>query len=65
MIRMRTTLILDDNLYDQAKKATGISEKTRLIHLGLEALVKNLADLKLAKLYGAVKRAKATHRRRQ
>lgn len=65
MMHMRTTLILNDELYNQAKLATGIVEKTRLIHLGLEALVKQQADLRLAKLYGAVKNAKAPRRKRQ
>lgn len=64
MICMRTTLIIDDELYSKAKKSTGVAEKTRLVHMGLEALIKNRADLKLAKLYGAIHQAKAARRRR-
>lgn len=36
---MRTTLNLDDELLEQARKSTGVKEKTRLLHLGLEALI--------------------------
>ena len=36
---MRTTLNLDDALLEQARKSTGVKEKTRLLHLGLEALI--------------------------
>lgn len=64
IMHMRTTLILDDTLYLQAKKATGVDEKTRLIHMGLEALIKNMADVRLSRLYGAIKKAKLPRRRR-
>lgn len=36
---MRTTLNLDDALLEQARKSTGVKEKTRLLHLGLQALI--------------------------
>ena len=61
---MRTTLNLDEKLYHDAVKATGIEEKTRLIHKGLEALVRTAAYRKLANLQGAVKNAKAPPRRK-
>jgi Arc/MetJ family transcription regulator len=35
----RTTLNLDDELLAKAQNYTGITEKTRLVHLGLEALI--------------------------
>ena len=36
---MRTTLNLDDELIARARESTGVQEKTRLLHLGLEALI--------------------------
>lgn len=63
-MHMRTTLILKDDLYEKARQATGIQEKTRLIHLGLEALVRQAALNRLAKLKGVFKNARAPHRRK-
>jgi len=60
---MRTTLILDDDLVAKAREYTGISEKTRLIHLGLEALIQREAALRLAALGGTARSAKAGRRR--
>ena len=61
---MRTTVILDDNLIAKAREYTGINEKTRLIHLGLEALIQREAARRLAALGGAARSAKAGRRRR-
>jgi len=61
---MRTTLILNDDLVAKAREYTGIKEKTRLIHLGLEALIQREAALRLAALGGAAPSAKAGRRRR-
>lgn len=36
---MRTTVNLDDRLLEEASEATGIKERTRLIHDGLRALI--------------------------
>ena len=36
---MRTTLNIEDSLVDQAARLTGITEKTALVRLGLEALI--------------------------
>ncbi len=36
---MRTTVNLDDRLLDEASKATGITERTKLLHDGLRALI--------------------------
>ncbi len=52
---MRTTLILDDELIATARELTGIEEKTKLIHMGLEALVQRAAAKRLSTL-GGVKR---------
>ena len=61
---MRTTVILDDDLVAKAREYTGINEKTRLIHLGLEALIQREAALRLAALGGTAHPAKAGRRRR-
>jgi Arc/MetJ family transcription regulator len=36
---MRTTLTLDDDLVAKASEATGIKERTQLLHDGLRALI--------------------------
>jgi Arc/MetJ family transcription regulator len=61
---MRTTLNLKEDLYKEAAKATGIQEKTKLIHLGLQALIRETAAKRLSRLFGTVKTAKAPPRRR-
>ena len=61
---MRTTLNLDDDLLDAARKATGQNEKTALIHLGLRTLVEQAARHDLAQLAGSAPRAQAPRRRR-
>ena len=37
---MKTTINLSDELMEQAAKYTGIQEKTKLVHLALETLIK-------------------------
>lgn len=61
---MRTTLNLDPEVYRQAAKATGVEEKTKLIHLGLKALIQESARKRLASLYGRIRKASAPSRRR-
>lgn len=36
---MRTTITLDDHLLDEASEATGVKERSQLIHDGLRALI--------------------------
>lgn len=36
---MRTTITLDDHLLDEAIEATGVKERSQLIHDGLRALI--------------------------
>ncbi len=36
---MRTTLNLDDDLLEDARRLTGVEERTALIHEGLRALI--------------------------
>jgi Arc/MetJ family transcription regulator len=63
-ICMRTTINLNDELVAKAQVYTGIKEKTRLIHLGLEALIQREAALRLAALGGTASGAKAGRRKR-
>lgn len=62
---MRTTLNLDDGLLDAALAATGESEKTKVIHLGLQALIRQTAAARLAGLGGTAPSAKAAPRKRE
>jgi hypothetical protein len=43
---MRTTLIIDQNLLEQASQLTGIRKKTALVRAGLEALIAREAGLR-------------------
>lgn len=61
---MRTTLNLDDSLLDLARKYTGETEKTALVHMGLKALVEREAARRLAALGGSNPAAAAARRRR-
>jgi Arc/MetJ family transcription regulator len=61
---MRTTLNIEDRLIDQAAKLTGITEKTALVRLGLEALIAAESAKRLAKLGGTEKRLRPIPRRR-
>jgi Arc/MetJ family transcription regulator len=61
---MRTTLNIEDQLVNKASKLTGITEKTMLVKLGLEALIARESSKRLAKLGGTEKGLKAIPRRR-
>lgn len=61
---MRTTLNIEDGLIEKAARLTGITEKTFLVRLGLEALIAAESAKRLAKLGGSEKRLKAIPRRR-
>ena len=47
---MRTTLNLDDSLLEEARRITGIQEKTALLHRGLEELIARESARALAAL---------------
>ena len=47
---MRTTLNLDDEVFEKAASLTGITEKTQLLHEGLKALISLESSKRLAKL---------------
>jgi Arc/MetJ family transcription regulator len=61
---MRTTLIIDQDLLDQAIRLTGIRQKTALVRAGLEALIAREAARRLAALGGAEPGLRAVPRRR-
>ena len=61
---MRTTLNIEDKLLNKATKLTGVSEKTSLVRLGLEALIARESGKRLAKLGGSEKKLKRVPRRR-
>jgi Arc/MetJ family transcription regulator len=61
---MRTTLNIDDQILKKASKLTGISEKTTLVRLGLEALIAQVSAKRLAALGGTEKELKKIPRRK-
>ena len=63
-MHIRTTLNIDPGLPREAIKLTGISEKTALARLGLEALIAKENAKRLADLGGTEKRLAPIPRRR-
>jgi Arc/MetJ family transcription regulator len=49
---MRTTVTIDDQLLDDARRYSGIKETSTLVRLGLEAYVQREAARRLARLGG-------------
>ena len=64
MVHMRTTLNIEPHLLKQAGKLTGVSEKTALVRMGLEALISRESAKRLAALGGTEKSLSVTPRRR-
>ena len=64
LMHMRTTLNIDDEILSQAMKLTGVSEKTSLVRMGLEALIARESARRLARLGGSEKRLSRIRRRR-
>ena len=64
MMHMRTTMIIDDELLEKARKLTGIAEKTAVVHAGLRALIVQRSAARLAELGGSDRGARAPRRRR-
>ena len=50
---MRTTLNIDDQLYAEAVRLTGVKEKTALLRESLKALIQRESARRLAKLGGS------------
>ena len=64
LIHMKTTLNLDDAVLSEARRLTGIEEKTALVHEGLRALIARESARRLAALGGRDPQAAAPPRRR-
>jgi Arc/MetJ family transcription regulator len=61
---MRTTLNIEDALIEKAALLTGITEKTSLVRLGLQALIARESSKRLAQLGGSEKNLLGIPRRR-
>lgn len=61
---MRTTLNIEDALIEKAAKLTGVTEKTSLVRLGLQALIARESAKILAELGGSEKELGSVRRRR-
>lgn len=61
---LRTTLNIDDALIGEARRLTGIDERTALIHEGLRALIARESARRLAMLGGSEPRLRPIPRRR-
>ena len=61
---MRTTINLDDELLAKAARISGLTERTLLIHEGLQALIERESARRLARLSGTQKSLKVPPRRR-
>ncbi len=60
---MRTTLNIDDQLLSEARRITGVAEKTTLVREGLKALIERESARRLAKLGGSEPKLKPVPRR--
>lgn len=61
---MRTTLNIDDEILERAARLTGVTEKTSLVRLGLQALVAAESSKRLARLGGSEQGLRPIPRRR-
>jgi Arc/MetJ family transcription regulator len=64
-MHMRTTLNLDDALLAEARRLTGIEEKTALVHRGLKELISRESARMLAALGGSAPKLRPIPRRRK
>jgi Arc/MetJ family transcription regulator len=61
---VRTTINLDDELLEEARRITGMEGRTALIHEGLRALIERESARRLARLGGSEARLRQAPRRR-
>jgi Arc/MetJ family transcription regulator len=61
---MRTTVNLDEHLLAEAKRLTGIRERTALLQEGLRALIERESARRLARLGGSEPDLRTAPRRR-
>ncbi len=50
---MRTTLAIDDDLLDEARRLSGLQEKSAIVREGLRALIERESARRLARLGGS------------
>lgn len=60
---MRTTLNIDDQLLDEARRITGMTEKAVLVREGLRALIERESARRLAQLGGSEPQLESVSRR--
>lgn len=61
---MRTTVNLDDDLFDQAQRLLGVTERSIVLREALQALIQRESAQRLALLGGTQKQLKNVVRRR-
>lgn len=61
---MRTTVNIDDDLLDEARRMTGVSEKTALVREALRALIERESARRLARLGGSERQLQTVPRKR-
>ena len=61
---MRTTVNLDEELLEEARELTGLTERSALLAAGLVALIERESARRLAKLGGTEPQLKIPPRRR-
>jgi Arc/MetJ family transcription regulator len=61
---VRTTINLDDELLEEARRVTGMKGRTALIHEGLRALIERESARRLARLGGSEAQLRPVPRRR-
>ncbi len=65
IVHMKKTLNIDQELFEQAKAACGVSTDTETVRLGLESLVRHGAYQRLRALLGTEPDAQDIPRRRE
>lgn len=61
---MRTTITIDDDLIEEARRLTGKEERNELVREGLRALIARESARRLARLGGSEPRVRVPRRRR-
>jgi Arc/MetJ family transcription regulator len=64
-MHMRTTLNIDQKLFERAQQLSGIKEKTGLVKAGLESLIARESARRLAELGGSEKNLTSIPRRKK
>lgn len=63
-ILVRTTINIDDQLLEEARRITGLEGRTALVHEGLRALIERESARRLARLGGSEPGLQPVPRRR-